>query len=435
VAREERLLTEDYVRSALSSALAPLHFRNQLFYLKEHFQCFKDAAERTWPGLRVRSLETTGQIPDPILLSLYVEDHHFPAEVAWMGHGLQMWLQMIWFLSRAQDHETVILDEPDVYMHADLQRRLVRFVRNRHQQVIIATHSSEIMAEVLPENILVVDRSKQKSNFASSLPAVQKVLNRLGSVHNLQLSRLWSARRFLMVEGDDVRLLKQFQDKLFPATSVPIDTIPASTVGGWGGWNQAIGSDLLLKNAAGDGITTYCIFDSDYQTAEALQARYAEAKERGISLHVWQYKELENYLLVPSAIHRSIKSQVSDGAGCPSVAEIEQRLEQIAGELKNEVIDCIATHIQYADRKLTLATANQRAREIVAQRWKTQDDRFGVIPGKEALSKILRWVQENYKVSISGLLIAHNILPRELCPEVQRVLGAIEECEPFATHT
>lgn len=159
VAREERLLTEDYVRSALSSALAPLHFRNQLYLLKEHFQDFKSAAESTWPGLRIRSLETTGQIPDPIFLSLYVEDQHFPAEIAWMGHGLQMWLQMIWFLSRAQDHETVILDEPDVYMHADLQRRLVRFVHNRHQQVIIATHSSEIMAEVLPDNILVVDRA------------------------------------------------------------------------------------------------------------------------------------------------------------------------------------------------------------------------------------------------------------------------------------
>jgi hypothetical protein len=35
-----------------------------------------------------------------------------------------MWLQTIWFLTRAKDHETVILDEPDVYMHADLQRRL-----------------------------------------------------------------------------------------------------------------------------------------------------------------------------------------------------------------------------------------------------------------------------------------------------------------------
>ncbi|MEI6076828.1 MAG: AAA family ATPase [Verrucomicrobiota bacterium] len=82
VAREERLLTEDYIRGALSSALAPMHFRNQLYLMKEHFDAFKKAAERTWPGLRIRSLETTGQVPDPIILSLYVEDHHFTAEIA-----------------------------------------------------------------------------------------------------------------------------------------------------------------------------------------------------------------------------------------------------------------------------------------------------------------------------------------------------------------
>ena len=65
-----------------------------------------------------------------------------------------MWLQAMWFLTRARLHGTVILDEPDVYMHADLQRRLVRQIKGTHRQIIIATHSPEIMAEVEPEDIL-----------------------------------------------------------------------------------------------------------------------------------------------------------------------------------------------------------------------------------------------------------------------------------------
>jgi len=431
VAREERLLTEDYVRGALSSALAPMHFRNQLYLMKEHFNAFKAAAERTWPGLRIRSLEPSGQVPDPIILSLFVEDHHFPAEIAWMGHGLQMWLQMIWFLSRAEDHETVILDEPDVYMHADLQRRLVRYVGNRHQQVIIATHSSEIMAEVLPDNILVIDRSRKASNFASSLPAVQKVLSGFGSVHNLQLSRLWSARRFLMVEGEDIALLKQFQNKVHPDTTIPIDTIPASSVGGWGGWNQAVGSDILLKNAGGDGIITYCIFDSDYHSKDAIRSRYTDAKQRGISLHIWQQKELENYLLLPSSIYRAICVLLSDGDIGPTEKEVESKLKKIAEDLKQDVIDNIATDIQSTDRKLTVGTANQRARENVAIRWKTLKDRLGVIPGKEAFTRIARWVQDEYKVSISVLLVAYHMNPGELPSEMHEVLTAIEECDLF----
>ena len=431
VAPEERILTEDYVRGTLSSALAPMHFRNQLYLLKEHFPAFKAAAESTWPGLRIRGIETNGQIPDPIFLSLYVEDRHFPAEIAWMGHGLQMWLQMIWFLSRAKDHETVILDEPDVYMHADLQRRLVRFVRNRHQQVIIATHSSEIMAEVLPDNILVVDRSRERSDFASSLPAVQRVLNGFGSVHNLQLSRLWNARRFLMVEGEDVALLKHFQNKLFPETIIPMDTIPSSSVGGWGGWNQAVGSDMLLKNAGGEGIATYCIFDSDYHSQEAIQARYHEANQRGILLHIWQKKELENYLLVPTAIQRAVEVQLGGGVAGPTVAEVVSKLEQIAEDLKQDVVDCLATQIQSADRKLTVATAIKNAREIIADRWRTFDGRLGAIPGKEALSRISHWIQQEYKVTVSASLIAHNMTLTELPEEMSEILSAIEECEPF----
>lgn len=65
-----------------------------------------------------------------------------------MGHGLQMWLQIVWFLARAARNATVVLDEPDVYMHPDLQRRLLTLVRNRFAQLLIATHSIEIVSDV-----------------------------------------------------------------------------------------------------------------------------------------------------------------------------------------------------------------------------------------------------------------------------------------------
>lgn len=198
-----------------------------------------------------------------------------------------------------------------------------------------------------------------------------------------------------------------------------------------GGWNQAVGSNILLKNAGGDGIATYCIFDSDYYPNEAIQTRYKEAKQRGISLHIWKRKELENYLLVPSAIQRAIQAQLANGDVCPAVAEVETKLGEIAEDLKQDVVDCVATHIQSADRKLSVATANQKARVIVANRWKSLDERLGVIPGKEALSRVSRWVQDKYKISVSGLLIAHHMSSADVKEEMRDVLSAIEDCEPF----
>ncbi len=93
-------------------------------------------------------------------LHLEVRNEDFVGEIGLMGHGLQMWLQTMWFLALSKDAQTVILDEPDVYMHPDLQRRIIRFLRNRHPQCIITTHSVEILSEVRPEEILVVERRR-----------------------------------------------------------------------------------------------------------------------------------------------------------------------------------------------------------------------------------------------------------------------------------
>jgi len=431
VAREEELLTSDYVRGAISSALAPLHFRNQLYLLSEYFDDFKSSTEATWPGLRIVALEKNGQVPNPVILSLIVEDNHFAAELAWMGHGLQMWLQTLWFLTRAKDHETVILDEPDVYMHADLQRRLVRHLRNTHKQVIIATHSSEIMAEVNPENILIIDRDRNHSNFASNLPAVQKVLTGFGSIHNLQLSRLWNTRRFLMVEGEDIALLKPLQNTLFPESQTPIDTIPFRSIGGWGGWTYAVGSEMFLENAGGEGIVTYCIFDSDYYPIQELTTRYTEAKQRNISLHIWKRKEIENYLLVPNTIQRIIKGSISDINNAPSIDDVEKQIEKIAKSLRTETEDNIATQLQQTNRKLTIATANQEARKIVSERWQTQAGRFGIIPGKKALSKLSLWSQNKFSVSFGPITVANQLLASEIDDELKMVITIIENCGTF----
>ena len=214
LAKEETVLNYDYVRSNLTTQLSSIHFRNQIKYYYDYFPKFRELSESTWNGLGIkdldgRSLFKGGQ------LTLIVRDSDFAAEIGWMGHGLQMWLQTMWFLAKSKEDSTIILDEPDVYMHADLQRKLIRFLKSRYKQVIIATHSIEIISEVEPENILVIDKKKQTSNYSNSVPAVQSLLNSIGSIHNIGLARLWSSRKLLLVEGKDIAILKRLQDTLF----------------------------------------------------------------------------------------------------------------------------------------------------------------------------------------------------------------------------
>lgn len=430
LAREEIILMSDYVRRNLSSSLAPSHFRNQLNLLSEHFDGFAALASETWPGLKIQELVGRGGRPK-LPLELHVRDGSFVAEVAMMGHGLQMWLQTMWFLARVPDGATVILDEPDVYMHPDLQRRLIRYLKDRFPQILVTTHSVEIVSEAAPEEILIIDRNKARSQFADTVPSVQQVIERVGSVHNLQLVRLWQARKCVLVEGYDFNLLSEFYDVLFPKDTDGLQSIPNISIGGWGGWSYAVGSSILLKNAGDERIRVYCILDSDYHTERQIATRKAQAKTHGVSLHIWSRKELENFVLVPSAIQRLLASRISGGKAAPDESQIEAELNAIAKRLEPEVFDGIANECLAEERSLGSGGANKVAREILAKRWGQVSEGRSVVSGKQLLSGLSGWSQEMFGVSLSAAAIVSAMRRDEVHPEVAGIVHAIVNDQEF----
>jgi hypothetical protein len=362
-------------------------------------------------------------------LALHVRNDEFVGEVARMGHGLQMWLQTMWFLTRARDASTLILDEPDVYMHADLQRRLIRHLKIEGRQVIIATHSVEIMSEVDPDQILIIERKRRESRFADSIPAVQDLVERVGSAHNLHLARLWNARRFLMIEGDDLKILRHLHDTIFPAAALSLESIPNMSIGGWGGWSWAIGSSLALRNAFGEKLTSYCILDRDFHSDAEIKERYDQAAKMGVELHVWKRKELENYLLNSAAIARFIGQRVS-GAG-PTSSGVFEMIQNLAESLRDEALDALATEILARDHSLGVGGANKKARQIVHQRESEDGHLMHVVSGKRILRKISAWAHEDFRVSINVLGLARELSRDEIPHEIEIVLRSVEDGNRF----
>jgi hypothetical protein len=432
LARDERVLDEDYVRGALSSPLAPLHFRNQLRLLTEFVPEFHRIAEQTWPSLQIQDLVNDGG------LQLMIRDGDFVAEVARMGHGLQMWLQTMWFLARARTDATVVLDEPDVYMHADLQRRLIRFLSDRQQQVLITTHSVEIMSEVAPDEVLVVDRSRQRSRFTTNLPAVQEIVDRLGGVSNLQLSRLWTSRRCLLLEGEDIGLLGLAHKALFPNAPEALDVIPRVPLGGWGGFPYAIGSRLFLENAGGDEIIPYCILDSDHHARSEIDPRYAQAQRAGVELHIWERKEIENYFLIPAAITRVIQTRITTAS--PENGQLERlkrriiaAIDDIAEDLKGSTLDKIA-ELEVGANRGRVQEAMRTARQRLDAAWRARETRWGIVSGKEIWSRLSAWAQREFETSISVVAVARSIHASEIPREMASVLSSIERGHRFSHH-
>lgn len=419
--KNERSLSTDYVKGAWSSYLASGHFRNQLNLLPDSYEAFKALSEETWPGLRIRELLKDEHV------RLQIQDNDFVAEVGNMGHGLQMWLQTLWFLASNKNADTLILDEPDVYLHADLQRKLIRLLKSSNQQMIIATHSVEMMAEVDPDEVLVVDKKRKSSKFANTVPSVQRIIDRVGGIHNINLARLSMSKKCLLLEGQDVYILRHFHNTLFPKTERPLDALPIVSIGGWGGWNYAIGSSLLLQNAGGEDILSYCIFDADYRSAQQIDNRYVEAAQKNVNLHVWSKKELENYVLVPRAIYRYLVER--GGTNKITVKEIENQLIRIADYLKDDTFDSIASEYHAINKGKELSSINKVARETIENHWKTTEGKLSLISGKKALGLLSEWTKERVGISLGAEKIAKCVKVSEIDPEIKDVLTHIEKCK------
>jgi len=431
MARSERVLDRDYVRSRISSYLAPLHFRNQLHILPDHIDELRELAESTWPMIEIKKpmvIQHEGYRE----LMLNIRDGDFFGEIGLMGHGLQVWLQTMWFLARAPGEATVILDEPDVYMHADLQRKLIRLVRGRHQQTIIATHSTEILTEVEPESLLIVDRRTPASQFANDLPGAQRIIDDLGGVHNIALARLWTSRKFLVFEGEDLRILKRYQDTLYPDSQEPFDAIPGQSMGGYGEWEHATRWPSVLRNAAGEEVITYCILDSDYRPAAQRDEMHEYAWERGLQLYVWQKKEIENYLLVAAAIQRVILEHAPAAIRPPDADTVAAKMDEIAQSLKDEALRGMTTGLDDWERKWSAGTALSEAQARLHDAWRTWEGRMSRVSGKEMIARLSKWSQDDFNVSLSPVRIAQHLRRSEVAAEVAAVVRAIEKGIRFA---
>lgn len=426
--RNEDPRDRDYVFESLDTGLSSRHFRNQVWYLRrDYFRAFRALAEENWSGLAINEPEI-----DNGRVLLLVRDGAFTGDVGYMGHGLQMWLQLMWFLTRARNEPTVVLDEPDVYMHADLQRRLIKMLRGRHDQIVVATHSAEIIGDVEPNEIVVVSAQTRRSKPAASESEVQEVIDELGTTSNLPLTRLWHSRRCLFVEGQDLALLRRFHEVLFPGSD-SLDTSPVLPIGGWTGWAHIPKLSEFVRKTVGREVRIYCLLDSDFHWPDEITERQDEARDLGIELLILGRKELENYVLSPPAIARLIAARVGKGKAAPSSDDIERQLRQIVNRLRRQVVGGFSD--SYADwrrRHVATSTAMKHAEAHVKGRW-AKDGGLALVPGKEkALSSLSGWSQRTYGVSLSAHAIAGCLEPEEIPADLAEFLRAFERTRPLS---
>lgn len=307
VEHNEPLYGKEAARLALYNYTAARNFRNIWYHYPDKFEEFRSALQQTWPGMDIESPEIDTSHDKP-LLHIFCPEERIPRELFWSGFGFQVWCQMLTHLIQSKEMSIFLIDEPDIYLHSELQRQLLGLLRNLGPDILLATHSTEIITECETDEIVIVNKDRKASRRLSNPSQLSEIFGALGSNTNPILTQLAKTRRVLFVEGKDFQILGKFARKL-NQTGVgnrrDFAVIPVN------GFNPERIHNLKdgIETTLGSKIITAAILDRDYRSDEECEVIANECRNFCDFVVIHQRKEIENFLLVPSAIDRAINKK------------------------------------------------------------------------------------------------------------------------------
>ena len=420
--QDEKLLAEDYVRQNIAGRLSSRHFRNQLRLLSQD-HALDDFLAWAQPWLGDLTFDTLGQhISDDGMIVeafFYESGSRVPKEIVWAGDGVQVWLQLLYHIHRVRDRDTIILDEPEVYLHPDLQRRLVHLLESTGRQIVLATHSSEMVAESDGRLTTLIDRTRRRASRTRSDADYEMLSRTLGTAFNLRLAKALRSRVAVFVEGHDMVILRRFAQTLgLPALEreAGVTVIPLR---GYSNWGHVEPFRWLCHELLPDAIETFVILDRDYRPEEVCASVIDRFNDAGIHGHVWKRKELESYLLDARVIARL------SGANPATVTKwLNKITKSMGGDVFGRLLD-EKFKVEVGGKKHAVTITTGFKPEFDAA-WLDARYRLEVCPPKQVVSSLNERLQTKGFRPVSLVALARAHRRSEIPVEVSTLLSLIE---------
>ncbi len=232
------------------------------------------------------------------------------------GSGFLQWLS-VYALATNPNINVLLLDEPDAHLHCSLQEHMVDKLKElagrAGKQVLMATHSTEILSRAYPEVILEVDR-KKKSRFLKEGHQKVGLLAGLGSDYTPRIDALKQKKCLLLIEGEfDVKILQIFTKRLnrvWPEC--------------WVEWINKSGHKerkqlfLALKEEI-PNLVSISLRDRDDDSLETVSEKLDDKAISNLPPDLyckkWRRRHIESYLLWPQALAFVCQKDVSEIVG------------------------------------------------------------------------------------------------------------------------
>lgn len=425
---KEPLVKPETVRSGLTTHRASRHFRNYWHHFPEGFSEFAEVVTRTWPGMELERPEVIFE-DEGATLRMYCRENRWTRELYWSGFGFQIWCQLITHVCRAREDALLIIDEPEIYLHPDVQRQLLAILRARETDVVLATHSTEIMADAEPSEILLIDKSKKVARRLRDAEGVQEALSSIGSIQNITLTHLARNRRVLFVEGHQgFRILRRLAQKLGLhelATGTGLTILESK---GLSSYTQILDFSQSIEQAIGAPVKVAAVFSRSHHPEEQLTDITGSLRRACAYSHILERMEIENYLLEPSVLERAVErlhAEHHTGGARGRMPSLESLLQQLTDQLKSDVIGQLAEG-RSAYARTTSSSETQKAREEVERRWSTLAERLSIVPGSALLQALRERLLSEYGVALTESSIISALRASDVQPEIRNLLQELD---------
>lgn len=405
VEHDEPLYQKEAARKALLTHRASRNFRNIWYHYPDDFVEFRELIRSTWPGMDIERPEIDYKRRPPVL-HMFCPEERFPREIFWAGFGFQVWCQMLTYIVRA----SIGLD------------------------VLIATHSTEIISEADPGDLLVINKKTHSAKRIKDPSQLLGVFSVLGSNLNPTLTQLAKCKRVVFVEGKDFQIFSAFARKLGKqavANRSDFAIIPLE------GFNPQKVNDLSkgIELTLGGKLLKAVIFDRDYRSADVVTETKSQLSSFANLVHIHAQKEIENYLLDPIVLDRALQRRIAEHNKRANTAiecseKIEDILTSLTGMLKSKVsgqfLSSRSSYEKIKNSSLDQATINQRLLDEFEEIWSNLHRRLEIVPGKEILSQLNAQLQERYKVTLSVTTIIGMMRPEEVPKEIIKLIDELD---------
>ncbi|MFI5258846.1 MAG: ATP-dependent endonuclease [Candidatus Limnocylindrales bacterium] len=113
----------------------------------------------------------------------------------------------------------ILLDEPDAHLHSSLQRTVIDVLddlsRTRQMQVVLSTHSKEIINYVDPSRLVLIEKGSVRALGLGEAATQLTILQSLGAIDSVDAYALVRNKRCLFLEGPtDVAIVERFAARL-----------------------------------------------------------------------------------------------------------------------------------------------------------------------------------------------------------------------------